>query len=45
VMQNLYFNGINTPEKKISQFAMEKFGKDAAIVHEFLFANRVELAK
>ncbi|MEK6954101.1 MAG: DNA glycosylase [Candidatus Micrarchaeota archaeon] len=40
IMENLYFKGKKTPEKKISEFAQMKFGKDAAIVHEFLFSNR-----
>ena len=43
VMENLYFNGKKVPESKIGEFARKKFGKDAAIVHEFLFANRENL--
>ena len=44
IMQNLYFGGGNVPESKISKFARARFGKDAAIVHEFLFSNRRALA-
>ncbi len=40
IMQKLYFRKKNIPERKIAKFARKKFGKDAAIVHEFLFANR-----
>ncbi|MFH1257338.1 MAG: DNA glycosylase [Candidatus Micrarchaeota archaeon] len=44
IMEKLYFKGKVTPEKKIANFARKKFGKDAAIVHEFLFANRAAFA-
>ncbi|MFH0972294.1 MAG: DNA glycosylase [Candidatus Micrarchaeota archaeon] len=44
IMQKMYFKGRNVPENKIAQFARKTFGKDAAVVHEFLFANREELA-
>jgi N-glycosylase/DNA lyase len=43
IMQKLYFGSRDVPEKKIAEFARKKFGKDAAVVHEFLFANRKSL--
>ncbi|MBI5224460.1 hypothetical protein HY989_01165 [Candidatus Micrarchaeota archaeon] len=43
VMENIYFDGKKIPEARIGEFARRKFGKDAAIVHEFLFANRENL--
>lgn len=43
IMEKLYFGGKRVPEKKIGEFGRKKFGKDAAVVHEFLFANRKEL--
>jgi len=40
VMEELYFKGKKTSEKKIREFAMKKFGKNAGYAQEFLYHYR-----
>jgi len=40
VMEELYFNGRKTSEKKIREFAMKKFGNNAGYAQQFLYHYR-----
>ncbi len=40
VMEELYFNGKKTSEKKIREFAQKKWGKNAGYAQEFLYHYR-----